>query len=233
MFIELVESNRKEKRSLSGPFVSVTLHTALISLAIAATANARTDRPKDQVDRRVVYIPQQLVERPAPRNSSIQRRKRTVTTVPETTSPPLIAPTAVATGIPDIAPVVSAPTAPTGAAYGDGEPSRNLGSSSITGPYTNFQVDREVRAFPSNRPPTYPDALRSRGVEGEVYVRFVVDVSGRVDTRSLEILSASSPEFVNAVRYSLERARFQPAEAAGRKVAQLVEQRFQFRLDPE
>jgi hypothetical protein len=51
--------------------------------------------------------------------------------------------------------------------------------------------------------------------------------------KSLEIISASSAPFSNAVRYSLERARFQPAEAAGRKVAQLVEQRFQFRLDAQ
>jgi protein TonB len=77
----------------------------------------------------------------------------------------------------------------------------------------------------------YPDALRSRGVQGEVFARFVVDASGRVDGKSIEIVSASSPAFANAVRYSLERARFQPAEAAGRKVAQLVEQHFQFRLD--
>jgi protein TonB len=97
---------------------------------------------------------------------------------------------------------------------------------------TQWQVDKEVRALTSNRAPVYPDILRSRGVEGEVFARFVVDESGRVDMKTFEVVSATNPLFANAVRYALERARFQPAEAAGKKVAQLVEQRFQFRLDP-
>jgi protein TonB len=92
-------------------------------------------------------------------------------------------------------------------------------------------VDKEVRAYSSNRIPVYPEILRARGVEGEVFARFVVSESGRVDMKSFEVISATSPAFANAVRYALERARFQPAEAGGRKVAQLVEQRFQFRLD--
>lgn len=232
MFIELVESNRKGKRSLGGTLSSVALHTILISLAIAATANARTEKPEAEVDPGIIFIPQRHEAIPAPRTQPAQPLKHAASAPWEITSPPIVAPVAVATGIPDISPVEAAPIAPTGSNTGVGEPNTGSESPSITGPYTNFQVDREVRAFASNRPPTYPDALRSRGIEGEVYVRFVVDVSGHVDTKTIEMLTPSSPLFMNAVRYSLERARFQPAEAAGRKVAQLVEQRFQFRLDP-
>ena len=233
MFIELVESNRKGKRSLGGTLVSVTLHTALISFAIAATANARTERPKPDVIPGVVYVPQQRSPKSARQNKPVQRSQHSPAPVPKITAPTLIAPIAVATGIPEITPLATPAVDP--GSIGSGVVAATTGPDSGLpsgdGPLTQFQVDREVRAFPSNRPPTYPDALRARGVQGEVYARFVVDASGRVDAKSIEILSASSPAFANAVRYSLEKARFQPAEAAGKKVAQLVEQRFQFRLD--
>ncbi len=230
MFIELVESDRKAKRSLGGATASVLLHATLISLAIAATASARTQRLHTDPGTRLTYLPQRAAEKTSPKPA---RRPATpgIPTAFQSRTTTLVAPVAVTPGIPEPALVASAPIAASGeptASIGVGDTSPGEGS---TGVLTQFQVDREVRAFPSNRAPAYPDALRANGTEGEVCARFVVDESGRVDMKTFEIISASSPAFSAAVRNAVQRARFQPAEAAGRRVAQLVEQRFQFRLD--
>ena len=229
MFIELVESQRKPRRSPGGTVASIALHTALISLAIAATASARTERTERRT--REVFI--RFVPPRAQTSQPLARRAAPKTEPQQTAATaPVIPPVAVATGIPEIAPVISLPVgdpAPSSPASGTGtEAGRGEGGS---GPLTQLQVNREVRALRSNRPPIYPEVQRARGVEGEVFARFVVDEKGRVDMKTFEVISASSPAFTNAVRYALERARFEPAEAGGRKVAQLVEQHFQFRLD--
>jgi protein TonB len=78
--------------------------------------------------------------------------------------------------------------------------------------------------------PRYPEALRARGIAGAVVVRFVVDSAGRIAAGSLQVLETTDPLFTDAVRDALSHVRFVPAEVAGRPVAQLVEQRFEFRL---
>jgi protein TonB len=51
-----------------------------------------------------------------------------------------------------------------------------------------------------------------------------------VERKSVTILSATHEQFARSVREALPRMRFVPAEVAGRKVRQLVEQRFGFEL---
>lgn len=232
MFIKLVESNRKTSRSPAGTVASVALHTGLIVVAIAATANAGTNPDRPIVDPTVVYIPQRTPE-PSVRHVAKPVRQAVK---PERVAPaaPLVAPVIVATEIPAATamPTVTDPSAATDAAnplaiVGAGVPS----GGEITGPLTALEVDKAVRAFRTNRPPSYPERLRAQGVEGEVLARYVVDERGRVDIRTFEVISASTPAFASTVRSALEQARFEPAEAAGKKVAQLVEQRFQFRLN--
>ena len=46
------------------------------------------------------------------------------------------------------------------------------------------------------------------------------------------VIDSTHDLFSRAVRDALARARFTPAEAGGRKVRQLVEQAFTFRIDP-
>jgi protein TonB len=90
-------------------------------------------------------------------------------------------------------------------------------------------VDKVVIALPGTEP-RYPSMLQSAGVEGDVHAQFVVDTLGRVERGSVRILDASHDLFAAAVRDALGRARFKPAEAGGRKVRQLAEQTFTFRL---
>jgi protein TonB len=85
-------------------------------------------------------------------------------------------------------------------------------------------------AVAGNPTPLYPTALRSAQLEGTVVARFVVDTSGRAEPASVSFREASHPLFADAVRQALLRSRYLPAMLNGRKVRQLVEQRFAFSL---
>ncbi len=100
--------------------------------------------------------------------------------------------------------------------------------------YSEIEVDSTVALDPSAEGPQYPPALLEAGVQGVVYVRFVVDTVGRVDTASIVVLDKPNPEFVDAVRTALVKMKYRPAILHGRAVSQLVEQPFVFRIrDPD
>jgi len=94
------------------------------------------------------------------------------------------------------------------------------------------------------RPPhiTYPQESRAAFTQGELILQFVVDTSGRVQTNTihdkwpadLPRLSGWKAEhyqsFLNAVKWGLSSARYDPATIGGCKVLQVVEQPFSFTL---
>ena len=81
-----------------------------------------------------------------------------------------------------------------------------------------------------NPKPRYPEDLQRQGVEGSFVVEFVVYSTGRVDEKTLNFPSATHPSFLRAVRDALLHSRFFPAELAGMRVRQLVQQQFSFVL---
>jgi protein TonB len=95
--------------------------------------------------------------------------------------------------------------------------------------YFEFQVEKPVVAL-NNAAPTYPSMLQNQGVAGQVIAQFVVDTTGRVDISTFKVIESSHDLFSSAVKNSLSRMRFQPAEVGGRKVKQLVQQPFVFNL---
>jgi TonB family protein len=99
------------------------------------------------------------------------------------------------------------------------------------GVYPERLVDRPVIPLADNARPEYPRALRASAVEGEVRARFVVDTIGRVEPSSISIMQATHALFAESVRVWLLRTRYLPAEAAGRPVRQVVEQRIGFTLE--
>lgn len=101
------------------------------------------------------------------------------------------------------------------------------GSDSV---FTIIEVDSAATTDPSSAAPVYPAALLNAGVEGVVHVRYVVDSTGLANPKTLQILNATRPEFVAAVREALPGMRFSPARIGSRKVNQLVEQGFSFRI---
>lgn len=93
-----------------------------------------------------------------------------------------------------------------------------------------LEVDSEATRYPDSAAPAYPPDLLARNIEGTVSTEYIVDTSGRADTASLVINSATNPGFSQAVREALPYMRFRAAKLGDRKVRQLVEQQFTFRI---
>jgi protein TonB len=106
----------------------------------------------------------------------------------------------------------------------------NNGRVATAEPFTADQVERQVSLRPGSPAPTYPDVLRSEGVEGQVVALFVVNERGRAELGTLRFTRSDNPLFEAAVRDALAKLQFVPAEVAGRKVRQLVQMPFLFRL---
>ena len=100
----------------------------------------------------------------------------------------------------------------------------------VGGVFTELTVDRIVAPRPGNPQPAYPSVLRSSGLAGTVIARFVVDTTGVVEQGSVVILETTHQSFADAVRAWLPQTRYFPAEASGRRVRQLVQQRVEFQL---
>ncbi|MEO6864345.1 MAG: M56 family metallopeptidase [Gemmatimonadaceae bacterium] len=94
--------------------------------------------------------------------------------------------------------------------------------------YFAYQVTTPASIRPGSPTPRYPDALRSKHVEGEVHATFVVDATGRVEQGSIRVTRATNQLFADAVRAALPQMQFAPAAIRGIHVKQLVELPFTF-----
>jgi protein TonB len=236
VFTRLPESNAQSQRRLGGLTVSTVLHLVVIALAVRATAwtAPRVAPVIRELPRYVEPVP----DAPTPSVPRTQRTAQPSTAVPTPlAAPPTIGPIdVIPTHLPpagsmsdlirvdDFHPVGGRIAAdagvPGGTAVADGSP------------LTERFVDRAVVALPGTITPRYPSTLQSAGLEGDVRAQFVVDTLGHVEQGSVRVLDSTHDLFSRAVRDALGRARFTPAEAGGRKVRQLVEQAFTFRIDP-
>jgi TonB family protein len=117
-------------------------------------------------------------------------------------------------------------------------PPSGASGESIAGPmdfgqgFFDYQVDQRATAAPGSASPTYPSQLKAQGISGEVVCSFVVDATGRVEMQTFKIVKSDRAEFVDAVRDALTRMSFSPAEIAGKKVRQIVQQSFTFGKQP-
>lgn len=96
--------------------------------------------------------------------------------------------------------------------------------------FTVVDVDSAVTRDPTSVAPVFPPQLLKAGIEGSVEVRYVVDSTGVADTTSIEIVRATRSEFVVAVLDALPLMKFIPARMGPKRVRQLVEQEFAFRI---
>ena len=94
-----------------------------------------------------------------------------------------------------------------------------------------IEVDSIARVVESAAP-AYPQVLLAQNIEGKAVVQFVVDTLGFVDTLSFTVIEATHAPFAEAVRAVLPAMRFTPAIMASRKVKQLVQQPFLFKIVP-
>jgi protein TonB len=98
------------------------------------------------------------------------------------------------------------------------------------GAYASADVEKVVAELGTNPRPRYPSRLQDEQVEASFVVRYVVDSTGRVDRRTFEFPATTHRLLVKSVRDALVRSRFIPAELGGRRVRQLVQQRYSFVL---
>lgn len=232
MLRTLLESQAVPNRRAGGTVISVAVHTGVIALAIAATARA-TIAPPNLGEKPVVIA---------------------VTPPPRKTDPPPIHTDATSSGgavgpvienvlvppvkVPDHLPIVDLTHPPTGddfcaacarAALAIGVQGAT-GLTSPTGLYTAVTVEKAAAPQPGNPSPVYPPALRAAQLEGAVVARFVVDTTGLAEPATITFTETTRAQFAEAVRQALLRSRYLPATIGGRKVRQLVEQRFAFTL---
>lgn len=95
---------------------------------------------------------------------------------------------------------------------------------------TELQVDSAVVRYEGSAAPAYPESLLRRRIEGSVLVQYVVDTMGRADTSTFRVVSTTHAEFARAVKLTLPSMRFRPAMMANRRVPQLVQQPFAFKI---
>lgn len=230
MFGTLLESRASHHRRAGGSFASVVFHTVVISALVIVTANATVPKSRDEPTEKITYThqapPKLIVQRPV--------LDRVHSSAPPALGSQLLIPPI---DIPTTLPTIDLGRTPTNP---DDFSSKGLplgvadgvkggtGTVPMTGIYTEAQVERPVMAAPGSRGPTYPELLRSAGVEGTVLAQFVVDTTGRADVASFTALRSDNALFTSAVRTALGRMRFVPAQVGGRKVPQLVQQPFQF-----
>lgn len=97
--------------------------------------------------------------------------------------------------------------------------------------YYEYQVEKPAAQVAGVGTPIYPAALRASRTQGEVLAQFVVNERGLVRTRTFKAVTATNDLFVAAVVEALKDMRYLPAEREGKKVQQLVQQAFMFRLE--
>jgi protein TonB len=225
MFTTLLESKPKAQRSMGGSLVSMAAHVLVIVLAIRATLNA--GQKTEQRDTPVQYTEVKPDAPPPPKVEQVQIAP--IAKGFQTLTAPV--------NIPDVLPEIDLSSKPTdernwtgiGAPGGvhngvaDAPPAENQ-------VYFEYQVEKPVVALANSAAPRYPEVLKGAGVEGEVVATFIVDTTGRADVASFKILKSPSDLFSAAVRAALPNMRFLPAEAAGKKVKQQVQQSFVFAI---
>jgi protein TonB len=236
MLQELLESKAKRQRTGWGTAASAVLHGGVIALSVAATMREVNAARPDETEPPPIYIPAPAPAAPTPTTA------RTSTSAPNPSLPPVAPPlpSFILTDIPTtIPPAGSAIDEDALRKWNDG--ARRVGetvagggagvSAVVTdGIYHLHMVDKAVVSAANNPSPRYPEMLRQAGVGGTVLAQFVVDTLGRVDMGSFRVLSADHELFADAVRITLPRMRFLPAQVGERKVAQLVQMPFAFSI---
>jgi periplasmic protein TonB len=235
MFNLLIESKPKKQKMAGGTVFSIVFHGTLLVAAVVVTANAGIANDKNKAEK--IQFVEMKKEPPKPKPKEPPPPKEVVMKAP----PPkgfqvLRAPVEIPIKIPDIdlSKKVTDEADFSGKGVKGGSSKGVEGGTAIVDPnqtYYEFQVEKPVAQIPGTGAPRYPDALRSSGVEGEVQAQFVVTEDGKAEVGTFKVLKATNDLFASAVRSALPNMRFYAAEVGGKKVKQLVQQSFQFKLD--
>jgi hypothetical protein len=218
-----VESYSRSTPVSSSAVISLVTHAVLIAAAIASTTRPESVNP-DWIENRAYYLP------PPNRLPSQAGSRETIKYVE-------LAPEGLGAGLgqngfdSDRA-VVDEPSASLGDLGRD--LANNIESPKLSGGdsvFTQLEVDSTVTRYPGSAAPVYPIEMLRQGLQGSVITQYVVDTTGFADSTSLKIMRATHEQFSDAVRAALPYMRFFPAKVGSKKVRQLVEQEFSFKID--
>jgi protein TonB len=217
-----VESYSKSTPVSSGAVVSVLTHAVLIGAAVVSTNRPATVNP-DWIENRVYYLPPP--NRVPTQAGSVETIKY-VELAPEGTGAGFGPSGNLAAVDP---PHESSPTTgDLGRDTTSTAPAPSLaGADSV---FSQLEVDSTVTRYPGSAAPVYPVEMLKQGVQGSVMTQYVVDTTGFADTSSLKVLRSTHEDFTAAVRAALPYMRFYPAKVGTKRVRQLVEQEFTFKI---
>ena len=260
MMNTLFESRPRKKRVTGGTIASVLVHSAIVLLAVFATARASAVKDEGPLAQKVNFVktaePPKPVEKkpdtppPPPKAKKPAIKHHTASPLPPgpkaEIAPPkgfkvLQAPLTISNRIPDID--LSAKVTNEADFSGKGvrggsstgvEGSNGTKEGAAGGVDTNknyAEFEVEREVSPiSGTNIPYPEGMRSSGIEGKVLAEFVVNENGRVETGTFKILDSTNEMFAQAVRSALSRMRFRPAQIGKTNVSQVVQQAFVFQL---
>lgn len=230
MFQTLIESRATRARSFGGSMISVVGHASIVGALVVATAQATVTRVTEQRETAVKFTTTMpRPEPPAPATPKVY------TAAPVAKGFAVLrAPIDIPTSLPALD--LSVPPTNLDNYSGIGKPGGRADglegatgvAPALSGVFLESEVEKPVMVLPGTAGPSYPETLRTAGIEGQVLAQFVVDSTGRVQLSTFQALESQHPLFTAAVRTALSRMRFLPAEARGARVAQLVQQSFQF-----
>ncbi len=234
---QLLESKVRHGGVTGGTLASLALHAGMVSLAVMVTAQARVESAR-KAPEGIRWVQPPLAPAPLVRAKAPARPLPPVSRPASSRPmPALRSPAAIDVVIPAVDPLTvtpgtAVPTQPATPTIG-GEANGNHSATAVPEPRGIFdasQVERQV-SLRSRAAPRYPAALQYAGTEGRVIAQFVVDEQGRADLSTFTIIDSAHDLFSRAVRDVLPQLRFAPAEIGGRRVAQLVQMPFDFRLN--
>jgi len=121
----------------------------------------------------------------------------------------------------DIKPEASGPPAPRGPAVAHNQVASRLPVAGVV-----FGQAKRKTA----RKPTYPEALKNQGIEGEVVLLVSIDATGKVTDVKI-VRPAPYPEMNESARTSAMAEEYEPATRNGQPVPQTIKYTVSFRLD--
>jgi len=232
MFGVLIESRAKRQRRTGGIALSVAAHMAVISVVAARTVGGTTTHEKIKPTDLVWVQPPPPVARVVDETGMAPR---STSNAPTVVIHHIEIPRIVPNGLP---PIEASSFGPTDSIRIGGAPggsvSGAVGVSSIfagDGRDSNEWDSREVFMHvitPAH--PRYPESLRSASIDGRVLIEFLVDTTGRVDMKSVRVISSTHDLFTKAVTDALPSFRFKPAEISGHRIAARAQMPFEFQL---
>jgi protein TonB len=233
MFGTLIESCAVTPRRTGGSIASIIIHSLIITGGVLATArDFVVAAPEPSI---VVLVPFARPVRVEPADS-----RPAVAVSNASVLAPFVRRLTMPSMIPVGIPPVDLNATPTPADFGHG-PIRTDGilcerdcasvpATDSVGRQLWSSRDLMMRMLEEPVPPRYPESLRRAGIEGEVVVQFVVDTTGRVDLRTVEVLRSTHDAFTTAVRETIANLRFAPAIGGERKMRALAVMPFHFTL---